>query len=365
MLSDPIMNSVSASTGSGLPSSRTPNPPANTTLPPWIRPMATPGAPVVARALSTKSVICLIRSASSACGLRPANDSRASLAGRRLVTINRNWPPRRSNAARSALTSVMNQLSPKRRAVADICRCSAGAVSYSYIRPASQPPCAGCSRSPRILRAKLGSTEAHAALTASPTGILAGASMITTLMSFSGPSSTRRDPRASLDSVQPAGTVRVVPAALTRATSAVTVSGLASASAADATTGFATAAGGRPPSGAATTAAELARSGDPRSGDPQKPYANRPPPHAAKLRQSAEPSQIQNVGADRTNAATNQCNVRGLLDLRAVPSGEPSAPGSVSDRSKLRADRCSYARGSPRPGALPLRGSDVRLRSKH
>src|SRR4029077_18831999 len=116
----------------------------------------------------------------------------------------------------------------------------------------------GRSRSTRILRAKLGSTEAHAALTASPTGILAGASMIATLMSFSGPSSTRRDPRASLDSVQPAGTVRVVPEALTRATSAVTVSGLASASAGAVTPGFAPAAGCRPPAGAATTAAELA-----------------------------------------------------------------------------------------------------------
>ena len=38
-----IMNNVSPSTDAGLPISRTPRPPANTTLPWSIRPMATPG----------------------------------------------------------------------------------------------------------------------------------------------------------------------------------------------------------------------------------------------------------------------------------------------------------------------------------
>ncbi len=72
-----IMNVVSASTFSGLPSSRTPNPPAKTT---WLLSMSatpTPGMDSSFIAVSTKSVSCLTRPGLSGCAFLPANDSSA------------------------------------------------------------------------------------------------------------------------------------------------------------------------------------------------------------------------------------------------------------------------------------------------
>src|ERR1700680_2153639 len=80
-----IMNSVSASTASLRPSSRTPKPPAKTTLPSCTMPSATPGRPSCLRPVSTKRWISASRASSRRCAVLPANDSRAYHLGEQAV----------------------------------------------------------------------------------------------------------------------------------------------------------------------------------------------------------------------------------------------------------------------------------------
>ena len=70
------MKSVSASTGSGLPSSFTPSPPSKTTFPPSIRLKPTPGTPSCFIPFSTNAFSVAIRVASSGCAFFPAKVSR-------------------------------------------------------------------------------------------------------------------------------------------------------------------------------------------------------------------------------------------------------------------------------------------------
>ena len=98
---DAIMKSVLASTFWSLPSSRTPNPSANTTFPFSIRPMATPGTPVFFTAVSTNRLSSAIRASSSLCALFPANDSRVYPLGRSSSKIRMTWESRFSATADS------------------------------------------------------------------------------------------------------------------------------------------------------------------------------------------------------------------------------------------------------------------------
>ena len=77
LLLEAIMKTVDASTLPGLPSSRTPKPPANTTLPCWTMPIATPGTSKAMRASSMKRVSVSMRARSSACARLPAKVSGA------------------------------------------------------------------------------------------------------------------------------------------------------------------------------------------------------------------------------------------------------------------------------------------------
>jgi hypothetical protein len=73
---DAIMKSESASTLAGFPRSFTPYPSANTTLPPWTMPTATPGIFSSFMPVSTKRESSASRAGSSGFAFFPANDSR-------------------------------------------------------------------------------------------------------------------------------------------------------------------------------------------------------------------------------------------------------------------------------------------------
>ena len=73
---DAIMKSVFASTAVALPSSRTPRPPAKTSLPPWMIPSPTPGTPSSLRPVSTNFTSSDRRVLSILFACLPAKDSR-------------------------------------------------------------------------------------------------------------------------------------------------------------------------------------------------------------------------------------------------------------------------------------------------
>ena len=79
---DATMNSVLASGFSGLPSARTPNPSAKTTLPFWTMPTATPGIPSSCMACSVNVESLARRAASRVATFLPANDSRVKPLGK-------------------------------------------------------------------------------------------------------------------------------------------------------------------------------------------------------------------------------------------------------------------------------------------
>ena len=93
------MKSVVPSTLPGTPSSRTPKPPAKTTLPFSIRPTPTPGTRAAFMASSTKAPSAAMRLSSSGRAFRPANVSRS-------YPLGRSWPKMRATwASRFSPTS--------------------------------------------------------------------------------------------------------------------------------------------------------------------------------------------------------------------------------------------------------------------
>ena len=125
-----IRKAVSASTFSGLPSSRTPNPPANTT---WLlssSAIPTPGIENSFIAVSTKSVSCLTRAGSSGCAFFPAKDSPTYPFGRRLCLTSASCAPRCSSVGCAASTTTAVQAVPRFSATANTARRSFGEVSY-------------------------------------------------------------------------------------------------------------------------------------------------------------------------------------------------------------------------------------------
>ncbi len=88
------MNSVSASTGLSLPSSRTPKPPVKTTLPSCTMPTATPGTRSSFMPVSTKRASSARRASSSRWAFLPAKVSRVKPFGSRRSKMRPTCAPR-------------------------------------------------------------------------------------------------------------------------------------------------------------------------------------------------------------------------------------------------------------------------------
>ena len=232
------MNSVSPSTFAGLPSSRTPKPPANTTLPSWTMPNDTPGTPSCFCRVSTNFVelgdprrVELVRllarerlarrSPSAAAGRRSAPTWRAALLADAPAPCRRsprssapfaNARPRRRRASRSATSdsrsramlrpavlvgSVVGDLErPLLRRACTRAHAAATAASASFAWTSTSAMCESPSGGSRIVAgaAHRRSTSRPAAMNVLPATVVFGVSA----SSFSTrPTGCRRPPASA------------------------------------------------------------------------------------------------------------------------------------------------------------------------
>jgi hypothetical protein len=220
---DAIMNFVSPSTLAGLPSSRTPKPSANTTLPPWTSPTATPGTPVSFCASSTNFASTASARRVERVGLLARE--RLALAALR-QQLAEHQPELRAPLLGHAVGDVDDRHGPHAVGPAHVDAEAALLVRRDLVlvAPAVGPPVAVGGRRLDLERrcTSSGLYAANAAATAASASFGSGRSTIATHAPPSGASRIVAGPRT--DSDQPTGAMNVLPAVVVRGASAVNFS---------------------------------------------------------------------------------------------------------------------------------------------